>query len=111
MRSVTNSRREILSALERLMSGTAALSAEQYAGFLQAVAQAVEALASAPHGSDPVAAGMWHNHERMPALARLSDALSPDEGPSAVERLAEQRRGDREVVRALHQALLESAGA
>ncbi len=106
-----NSRREILAALERLKSGGAVLSDEQYTAFLDAVAQAVEALSLAPHGSDPIATGLWHNHERTPALARLRDALSPPQGTIALERLAEQRRGDREVVRALHRALLDSAGA
>lgn len=110
--------REALQALERLKSGASTLDSAQYLELLEAVEEAVHALVLAPNGSDPVATGLWYNHERSPALARLTDALAgrgPDAAPAAqpaAQTLAEQRAGDAEVLRQLHQALLErGAGA
>jgi hypothetical protein len=98
--------RETIVALRRLKSGETELTSEQYVELLGAVEQAVKALQVAPRGSDPVATGIWHNHDRTPALARLANALVPQEEDGASETVAEQRLSDREVLRELHQALL-----
>jgi len=71
--------REILSALQKLKSGEGKLTTEQYVGVLEAIEQAAQALHTAPRGSDPVATGVWWNHERTPAMARLADALAAHE--------------------------------
>lgn len=99
--------RETLVALERLKSGEAKLTSEQYVELLEAVEQAVQALQVAPSGSDSVATGVWYNHERAPALARLADALAPDGPGAAAETLAQQQLSDREVLHELHRALLD----
>ena len=106
-----SSHRETLVALSRLKSGEAELTPEQYVELLEAVEQAVKALMLAPSGSDAIATGLWYNHERAPALARLADALAPDQdqagGASAT--LAEQQLSDRQVLLELHEALLKSS--
>jgi len=108
-----SSHRETLVALSRLKSGEAELTPEQYVELLEAVEQAVKALMLAPSGSDAIATGLWYNHERAPALARLADALVPDQeggasgGASAT--LAEQQLSDRQVLLELHEALLKSS--
>jgi hypothetical protein len=114
-----SSHRKILAALQRLKSGGAQPTPEQYVAILDAVEQAVEVLYAAPRGSDPIATGLWYNHERAPALARLADALtshndaltqrSPGLGShgSATSELERERQSDREVVRALQQSLRE----
>jgi hypothetical protein len=101
-----SSNREIRAALVRLKSGEAVLSAEQYHQLLEAVEQVFEALVLAPKGADPVATGVWYNHERKPALARLADAVLPQANGHAAQRLADQQLSDREVIRELHQSLL-----
>jgi hypothetical protein len=102
--------RDTLVALSRLKSGEAELSPEQYFELLEAVEQAVQALLLAPSGAEPVATGLWYNHERAPALARLADALvAPQEQADASETLAQQQLSDREVLQELHQALLKSS--
>ena len=103
------SNREIRATLARLKSGEEILSAEQYHELLEAVEQVFEALALAPKGADPAAAGVWYNHERKPALARLADALSPRTDGYAVQRLADQQLSDREVIRELQQSLLHNS--
>ncbi|HEX3801523.1 MAG TPA: hypothetical protein VHV75_01670 [Solirubrobacteraceae bacterium] len=103
-----SSHREILAALERLKSGAATLTSEQYVGLLEAVEQAAEALFTAPRGADPVAAGLWYNHERAPALARLGDALTTHQDDVAVRGLAQQQQRDGEIARQLHQSLLDN---
>src|ERR1700749_364297 len=104
-----SSNREIRVALARLKSGEDALSAEQYHELLEAVEQGFEALVLAPKGADPVAAGVWYNHERKPALARLPDALSARTDGYAPQRLANQQLSDREVIRELHQSLIDNS--
>ena len=104
-----NSNREIRAALGRLKSGEAALSAEEYHELLETLEQMFEALALAPKGGDPVATGVWYNHERKPALARLADALSPSTDGYAARRLANQQLSDREVIRELHRSLLDNS--
>ena len=98
--------RETLVALERLKSGETELNPEQYVELLEAVEQAVQALQLAPSGSDPVATGLWYNHDRAPALARLADALVPEEQGGASRALAQEQLSDRDVLHELHQALL-----
>jgi hypothetical protein len=100
--------RDTLVALSKLKSGEAELSSEQYVGLLEAVEQAIHALLLAPSGSNAVATGLWYNHERAPALARLADALAPREQGGASEALAQQQPSDREVLQELHQALLNT---
>jgi hypothetical protein len=114
-----SSHRKILAALQRLKSGGAPPTPEQYVAILDAVEQAVEVLYAAPRGSDPIATGLWYNHERAPALARLADALTshndaltarnPRLGShgAATSELERERQSDREVVRALQQSLRE----
>jgi hypothetical protein len=104
-----SSHRETLVALERLKNGEAELTPEQYVELLEAVEQAVKALLLAPSGSDSVATGLWYNHERAPALARLADALASDQAGGASATLAEQQLSDREVLLELHEALLKSS--
>jgi hypothetical protein len=101
-----SSHREALAAISRLKSGETELTPGQYLELLEAVEQAVHALLRAPSGSDPVATGLWYNHERAPALARLADALAADESGDAAEALAHKQLSDREVLVELHQALL-----
>jgi hypothetical protein len=101
-----SSHRKILAALQRLKSGGTKPTPEQYVAILDAVEQAVEVLYAAPRGSDPIATGLWYNHERAPALARLADALTSQN--QATSDLENQRQSDREVVRALQQSLLDS---
>jgi hypothetical protein len=115
-----SSHRKILAALQRLKSGGAKPTPEQYLAILDAVEQAVEVLYAAPRGSDPIATGLWYNHERAPALARLADALTSHNAAStshnaamtargaATSELERERQSDREVVRALQQSLLDS---
>jgi hypothetical protein len=98
--------RETLVALKRLKSGETELTSEQYVELLEAVEQAVKALQAAPSGSDSVATGLWYNHDRAPALARIADALAPEGPGGASEALAEQQLSDRDVLHELHQALL-----
>jgi hypothetical protein len=100
--------RDTLVALSKLKSGEAELNPEQYFELLEAVEQAIHALLLAPSGSDAVATGLWYNHERAPALARLADALAPQEQGGATEALAQQQLGDREVLQELHEALLNT---
>jgi hypothetical protein len=102
-----SSHRKILAALQHLKSGGTKPTDGQYVAILDALEQAVEVLYAAPRGSDPVATGLWYNHERAPALARLADALSSHD--EATAELAQERQSDREVVRALHQSLLDRA--
>lgn len=104
-----SSHNDTLAALSRLKSGETALTSEQYLELLEAVEQAVHALLLAPSGSDPVAAGLWYNHERAPALARLTDALAPEEARAASRVLADEQLSDREVLLELHAALLKSS--
>src|ERR1700761_8871504 len=118
-----SSHRKILAALQRLKSGAVQPTPEQYVAILDAVEQAVEVLYAAPRGSDPIATGLWYNHERAPALARLADALtSHNAAPTshnvalssrnaamtargtATTELERERQSDREVVRALQQS-------
>jgi hypothetical protein len=99
--------RDTLVALSRLKSGEAELSPEQYFELLEAVEQAVHALPLAPSGSDPVATGLWYNHERAPALARLADALAPQES-RASDAPADEQPSDHQVLLELHAALLKS---
>jgi hypothetical protein len=101
-----SSHREALTAIARLKSGETELTSEQYLELLGAVEQAVHTLLLAPTGSNPVATGLWYNHERAPALTRLADALTPDEA-GATDALADQQLSDREVLLELHQALLD----
>jgi len=113
--------REALQALERLKTGAVKLDSEQYLELLEAVEQVVHALVLAPSGADPVATGLWYNHERSPALARLAAALAANGGagdaagaPSAAGAAgsagaAAGAQSDAEVLRALHRALLERA--
>jgi len=101
--------RETLVALRRLKSGETELTREQYVELLEAVEQAIQALLLAPSGSDPVATGLWYNHDRAPALARLADALGPRHQGEATRELAEQQMSDREVLKELHAALLKSS--
>ncbi|HTW11801.1 MAG TPA: hypothetical protein VME01_03580 [Solirubrobacteraceae bacterium] len=104
-----NHHREILAALERLKSGASALTSEQYLTLLQAIEQAAEALHAAPRGSDPVATGLWWNHERTPALARLADALVPHpRGAATAASGGPLPADDASVARALHQSLLDN---
>ena len=104
-----SSNREIRAGLARLKSGAATLTAEQYHELLEAVEQIFEALALAPKGTDPVATGVWYNHERKPALARLADAVSPQADANAAQKLVDQQLIDREVIRELHQSLLDKS--
>ena len=104
-----SSNREIRAGLARLKSGAATLTAEQYHELLEAVEQIFEALALAPKGTDPVATGVWYNHERKPALARLADAVSPQADTNAAQKLVDQQLSDREVIRELHQSLLDKS--
>ena len=116
-----SSHRDALVALSRLKSGEAKLTSEQYLELLEAVEQAVQVLLLAPRGSDPVATGLWYNHERAPALVRLADALAPQavsvtpqqQTPQALNAAPEartsQQPSDREVLRELHQALLDKS--
>lgn len=106
-----SSKREIRAALARLKSGQVLLSSEQYHELLEAVEQLFEALALAPKGSDPVATAVWYNHERRPALARLADAVAPQAGASATHTLAERQRSDADVVRELHQSLMQRSSS
>ena len=101
--------RETLVALSRLKSGETELGAEQYFELLEAVEQAVHALVLAPTGSNPVATGLWYNHERAPALARLAEALAPEQYGAAAEAPADQQLSDREVLLELHAALLKKS--
>jgi hypothetical protein len=103
-----SSHRDTLVALSRLKSGEAELSPEQYFELLEAVEQTVQALLLAPSGSDPVATGLWYNHERAPALARLADALAPQES-RASDALVNEQPSDRQVLLELHAALLKSS--
>lgn len=110
-----SSHRKILAALQHLKSGGTKPTDEQYVAILDAVEQAVEVLYAAPRGRDPVATGLWYNHERAPALARLADALTShsDEALTShsdgITELEQERQSDREIVRALHRSLLDSA--
>jgi hypothetical protein len=104
-----SSRREIRAGLARLKSGDATLSPHEYQDLLEAVEQVFEALVLAPKGSDPVATAVWYNHERRPALARLADALSPQADGHAAQTLADQQLSDREIIRELHQSLLDNS--
>jgi hypothetical protein len=99
---------ETLAAIARLKSGEDELSSEQYLELLEAVEDAVQALILAPSGTDPLATGLWYNHERAPALARLADALAPRHGGDASDQLLEEQMSDREVLLELHAALLKS---
>jgi hypothetical protein len=101
-----SSHRKILAALQRLKSGGETPTPEQYVAILDAIEQAVEVLYAAPRGSDPIATGLWYNHERAPALARLADALTSHK--DATPQLEYELQRDREVVRALQQSLLDS---
>jgi|SRR5579863_2827869 len=104
-----SSKREVRAALERLKTGAVTLSAHEYHELLEALEQVFEALVLAPKGSDPVATAVWYNHERRPALARLADALSPQQVPESTARALEhQELSDREVLRDLHQSLLDN---
>lgn len=98
---MTYSQREIVSALEQWGLGTLALPPEQRQAVTEALAEVVRVLDGAPRGTDPIALGIWFNHERAPALARLSDALHPHQQGAALQEL--QR--DQEIARALQQAL------
>jgi hypothetical protein len=100
--------REILAALAKLKSGTTALTSEQYSALLEAIEQAAEALHVAPRGSDPIATGLWWNHERAPALARLADVLSPRASTIPGDKAGPPEATDAQVVRALHQSLLDN---
>jgi hypothetical protein len=103
-----SSHRKILAALQRLKSGGETPTSEQYVAILDAVEQAVEVLYAAPRGSDPIATGLWYNHERAPALARLADALTSHKDATSQLAHEHERQSDREVVRALQQSLLDS---
>lgn len=103
------SHHDTLLALSRLKNGETELSSEQYLELLEAVEQTVQALQLAPTGADPVATGLWYNHERTPALARLAAALSPEERGDSSQELADQQLSDREVLMELHAALLKSS--
>jgi hypothetical protein len=101
--------RETLAAIARLKSGEDELSSEQYMELLEAIEEAVQALVLAPSGTNPVATGLWYNHERGPALARLADALAPRLHSDASEELADEQMSDREVLLELHAALLKNS--
>ncbi len=114
--------REILAGLERLRSTTSSPTPEQLRSLIDAVEQAAEALQVAPKGSDPIATGIWWNHERTPALARLADALAhtgepreareapgPPPTPAQTAPNFQQQHPDLAVVRALHQALIDNS--
>lgn len=98
----------MLTAIARLRSGEDELSSEQYMELLEAVETAARALVVAPSGTDPVATGLWYNHERTPALARLAGALSPNRY-AGTDSAADPLTSDREVLRELHAALLKGA--
>ncbi|MGH2863326.1 MAG: hypothetical protein ACRDLT_17750 [Solirubrobacteraceae bacterium] len=104
-----SSHHDTLAALSRLKSGEAELTSEQYLELLGAIEQAVQALLFAPSGADPLATGLWYNHDRAPALARLADALAPEEHGGASQALANEQLSDREVLQELHAALLKSS--
>lgn len=104
-----SSHHDTLAALSRLKSGETALTSEQYLELLEAIEQAVHALQLAPKGSDPVATGLWYNHERAPALARLADALAAEDSGQASRALADKQMSDREVLMELHAALLKTS--
>ncbi|HWD68706.1 MAG TPA: hypothetical protein VG293_00855 [Solirubrobacteraceae bacterium] len=99
---------ETLAALSRLKNGEAELSREQYLELLEAMEQAVQALILAPTGSDSRATGLWYNHERAPALARLAEALAPEKHGAATAP-AEEQLSDRDVLLELHAALLRNS--
>ena len=109
---------EIRAALSALRSGARAITAEECHELLGAVEQMFDALSAAPRGADPIAAGVWYNHDRGPALARLADALAAADagnapaaaGTSAIQTLAQQRAQDASIARALHQSLLTGRG-
>jgi hypothetical protein len=103
------SHRETLVALQRLKSGEDELTSDQYVELLEAVEQAIESLLLAPSGADPVATGLWYNHERAPALARLAGALAPRRLDEATQQPAQQQMSDHEVLKELHAALLKSS--
>jgi hypothetical protein len=97
--------RQTLAALEKLKSGAVSLDSEDYLALLEAIEQATEALHAAPRKADQVALGLWYNHERAPALARLADALQPHRVQSAVDLLAADLNSDVMAARALQQSL------
>jgi len=101
--------RDILSAIARLKSGEEVLSSESYLELLEALEQAVQALVLAPTGVNPTATGLWYNHERAPALARLAKALTPAQHGRGSQIPADQPPSDREVLRELHEALLANS--
>lgn len=100
------SHHDTLAAISRLKTGEDELSSEQYVELLEAVEEAVHALLLAPSGTDPVATGLWYNHQRAPALTRLADALAPRHHAEAEAMLDEPQLTDREVLLELHAALL-----
>jgi hypothetical protein len=72
---------------------------------MAALAEVVRVLDSAPRGNSPVATGVWFNHERGPALARLSDALHPHLQGAALQNHTDGLQTDQDVILALQQAL------
>jgi hypothetical protein len=103
------SHRDILSAIALLKSGEDELSSERYVELLEALEQAVQALVLAPRGTDPTATGLWYNHERAPALARLAEALTPSQHDRRSQVTTDQGPSDREVLTELHEALLANS--
>lgn len=97
--------RDTLEAIARLKTGEDELSSEQYVQLLDAVEEAVRALVLAPTGGDPVATGLWYNHERAPALSRLADALASKPYGVVAAAPGEAQMSDREVLLELHAAL------
>jgi hypothetical protein len=97
--------REIVTALHQWGTGKLPLTDEQREQVLAALVEVVRVLDGAPSGSNGVATGVWFNHERSPALARLSDALHPHHQGAALQRHAERLQSDHELITALQQAL------
>ncbi len=102
---MTYSQREIVLALEQWGIGALALTPEQRQAVTDTLAEVVRVLDGAPRGTDPIAFGIWFNHERAPALARLSDALHPHQRGAALQQHDAELQRDQEIARALQQAL------
>jgi hypothetical protein len=102
---MTYSQREIVAALEQWSAGNLTLTAEQQQGVTAALVELVRVLDAAPSGADRIASGVWFLHERRPALARLSDALHPQDEGVALQEHRERLQTDQEVIEALKVAL------
>lgn len=100
----TNNPGQTLSALAEIAAGRVELDAQRRAALFDALGDVVRVLAQAPSGHDPIAVGVWSNHDRLPALARLADVLLPESDATA--QLAAEQERDAETARALLSALL-----